>query len=81
MRAPRKQFVFNFDLADTRSGLAQGSILGAFLVLADLNELHFAGKYCEVHHFADDTNLMESQASPKTIKETATGGVLRKSCS
>ena len=34
------------------------SILGPLLFLVYINDLHCASKYCEVHHFADDTNLM-----------------------
>ena len=30
---------------------------------------HCAIKYCKVHHFADDTNLINSQTSVKTINK------------
>ena len=38
--------------------MPQDSILGPFLLLIYLNDLHVAIQYSEVHHFADDTNLL-----------------------
>ena len=34
-----------------------------------INDLHFAMKYCKVHHFADDTNLLNFNNSIKKIKK------------
>ena len=45
------------------------SILGPLLFLVYINDLHCASKYCEVHHFADNTNLMNFQTSIKTINK------------
>ena len=44
-----------------------GSIFGPLLFLVYTNDLHCAIKYCKVHHFADDTNLINFQASIKKI--------------
>ena len=58
----RKQFVsingYKSNLADVKWGVAQSSILGPLLFLIYINDLHAAIKYSEVHHFADDTNLL-----------------------
>ena len=34
-----------------------------------INDLHFAMKYCKVHHFADDTNLLNFNNSIKKINK------------
>ena len=61
----RNQFisinVFNLDLADTICKVPRGSMLGSLLFLVYINDIH-AITYYEVHHFADDSNLMNFQA-------------------
>ena len=58
----RKQLVsingYDLELAETNRGISQGSVLGPLLFLLYINDLNQAIKFCKVHHFADDTNLL-----------------------
>ena len=45
-------------LASVLYGVPEGSVLGPLLFLIYINDLNQAIKFCKVHHFADDTNLL-----------------------
>ena len=69
----RKQFVsissYKSNLADVKCRVPQGSILGPLLFLICINDLHAAIKYPEVHHFSDDTNLLNFNSCVKSINK------------
>ena len=44
-------------------GVLQGSVLGPLLFLIYINDLNQALKFCKVHRFADDTNLVHFSKS------------------
>ena len=58
----RNQYVsingFDSGLTSIDCGATQGSVLGPLLFLLYINDLNQAIKFCKVHHFADDTNLL-----------------------
>ena len=45
-------------LAVLNCGIPQGPVLGPLLFLLHISDLNQAIKFCKVHHFADDTNLL-----------------------
>ena len=48
-----------------KHGLPQGSVLGALLFLLYINDHRQVTKHAEIHHFADDPNLLYSSKSLK----------------
>ena len=70
----RSQYVssqgFDSDIIGIKHGVPQGSVLGPLLFLLYINVLHKAIKIA-VYHFADDTNLLNINTSPKNKKKKA----------
>ena len=68
----RSQYVslqgFDSDIREVQHGVPQGSVLGPLLFLLYINDLHKAIKHSSVYHFADDTNMLNIDKSPKKYK-------------
>ena len=50
-------------------GVPGGSALGSLLFFLYINGLHTAIKFCKVHQFADDTNLLHISKSIKKLNK------------
>ena len=60
---------FDSGLTSINCGVPQGSVLGHLLFLFYIKDLNQAIKFCKVHHFADDTNLLYLSNSIKKLKK------------
>ena len=69
----RNQYVsingFDFGLATINCSIPQGSVLGPLLFLLYINDLNQAIKFCKVHHFADNINLLFMSNSIKKLNK------------
>ena len=69
----RNQYVsingFDSGLAAINCGIPQGSVLGPLLFLLYINDLNHTTKFCKIHHFADDTNLLCMSNSIKKLNK------------
>ena len=69
----RNQYVsingYESGLAALNCGIPQGSVLGPLLFLLYINDLNQAIKFCKVHHFAGDTNLLCLSNSIKKLNK------------
>ena len=69
----RSQYVsingYDSGLAAINCGVSQGSVLGPLLFLLYINDLNQAIKFCKVHHFADDINLLCLDNSIKKLNK------------
>ena len=57
---------FDSGLTTINCGVPQGSVLGSLLFLLYINQ---AEKFCRVHHFSDDTNLLFLSNSIKKLSK------------
>ena len=54
---------------DVEVDVSQGSVLSLLLFLVYINGLNQALKFCKVHHFADDTNLIHFSKSVSRLNK------------
>ena len=59
---------FDSEYRDMKYEVPQRSVLGPLLFRIYINDIHNAVKFSTVHQFADDTNLLISNESIKTVQ-------------
>ena len=63
------QRAWYFAFSAINCGVPQGFVLGPLLFLLYINDLNQAIKFCKVHHFADDINLLCLSNSIKKLNK------------
>ena len=63
------QRAWYFAFSAINCGVPHGSVLGPLLCLLYINDLNQAIKFCKVHHFADDINLLCLSNSIKKLNK------------
>ena len=80
----RKQYVSINDhessLASVLHGVPQGLVLGLLLFLIYINDLNQAIKFCKVHHFADDNNLLHFNKSVVKLNKLVNQDMKKLNC-
>ena len=75
----RNQYVsingFDSGLATVNCGVPQESVIGPLLFLLYINGVNQAIKFCKIHHFADDTNLLCMSNSIKKLNKLVNAGL------
>ena len=68
---------YEFGLVALNCAVPRGSVLGLLLFLLYINDLNQAIKFCKVHHFADDTNLLCLSNSIKKLNKPVNADLKR----
>ena len=58
---------FHADISTVTFSVPQGSVLEPLLFSIFINDISLAIKHCQVHHFADGTDLLNINKSPKRL--------------
>ena len=64
---------YNSDLMSVDYGVSQDFVLGPFLFLICIDDLHRANQQWKVHHFADNKDFFEINKSVKNLNKLVNG--------
>ena len=57
----------NSNISFISCGVTQGSVYGPLFFLMYINDHNLTIKHCKIHHFANETNLLSVNKSPKHL--------------